>query len=98
GENENRAISLGYPVANYKLAALVMSAALSGLAGGVKAIVFKFATLTQVTWQMSGEVILMTLLGGIGTMLGPVIGAGLVVGLENTLATSGFPEIGRAHV
>ncbi|TIS66060.1 MAG: branched-chain amino acid ABC transporter permease, partial [Mesorhizobium sp.] len=57
----------------------------------VKAIVFQFATLTDVTWQMSGEVILMTLLGGIGTMVGPVVGAGLVVGLENTLATSGFP-------
>ena len=74
-ENENRAIS----------------AALAGLAGAVKAIVFQFATLTDVTWQMSGEVILMTLLGGIGTMVGPVVGAGLVVGLENTLATSGFP-------
>jgi len=90
-ENENRAISLGYSVANYKLAAFVMSAALAGLAGALKAIVFQFATLTDVTWQMSGEVILMTLLGGIGTMVGPIIGAGLVVGLENTLATSGFP-------
>ncbi|UCI06324.1 branched-chain amino acid ABC transporter permease [Mesorhizobium sp. B1-1-8] len=90
-ENENRAISLGYSVGRYKLAAFVMSAALAGLAGAVKAIVFQFATLTDVTWQMSGEVILMTLLGGIGTMVGPVFGAGLVVGLENTLATSGFP-------
>jgi branched-chain amino acid transport system permease protein len=90
-ENENRAISLGYSVANYKLAAFVMSAALAGLAGAVKAIVFQFATLTDVTWQMSGEVILMTLLGGIGTMVGPIVGAGLVVTLENTLATSGFP-------
>ncbi|PSJ58984.1 branched-chain amino acid ABC transporter permease [Mesorhizobium soli] len=90
-ENENRAVSLGYSVANYKLAAFVMSAALSGLAGAVKAIVFQFATLTDVTWQMSGEVILMTLLGGIGTMVGPIVGAGLVVGLENALATSGFP-------
>ncbi|RWM05011.1 MAG: branched-chain amino acid ABC transporter permease [Mesorhizobium sp.] len=90
-ENENRAISLGYSVGRYKLAAFVMSAALAGLAGAVKAIVFQFATLTDVTWQMSGEVILMTLLGGIGTMVGPVVGAGLVVGLENTLATSGFP-------
>ena len=68
-----------------------MSAALAGLAGATKAIVFQFATLTDVTWQMSGEVILMNLLGGIGTMVGPVVGAGLVVGLENTLATSGFP-------
>jgi len=90
-ENENRAISLGYSVGRYKLAAFVMSAALAGLAGATKAIVFQFATLTDVTWQMSGEVILMTLLGGIGTMVGPVVGAGLVVGLENTLATSGFP-------
>ena len=61
-----------------------MSAALAGLAGATKAIVFQFATLTDVTWQMSGEVILMTLLGGIGTLVGPVVGAGLVVGLENT--------------
>jgi branched-chain amino acid transport system permease protein len=90
-ENENRAISLGYSVANYKLAAFVMSAALSGLAGSLKAIIFQFATLTDVAWQMSGEVILMTLLGGIGTMVGPIIGAGLVVGLQNSLATSDFP-------
>lgn len=90
-ENENRATSLGYTVANYKLAAFVMSAALSGLAGALKAIVFQFATLTDVAWQMSGEVILMTLLGGIGTMVGPIIGAGLVVGLQNSLATSDFP-------
>lgn len=90
-ENESRAVSLGYSVANYKLAAFVMSAALAGLAGATKAIVFQFATLTDVTWQMSGEVILMTLLGGIGTMVGPMVGATLVVTLQNTLATSGFP-------
>jgi len=90
-ENEGRAVSLGYSVANYKLAAFVMSAALAGLAGALKAIVFQFATLTDVTWQMSGEVILMTLLGGIGTMIGPIVGATLVVALQNTLATSGFP-------
>jgi branched-chain amino acid transport system permease protein len=90
-ENENRAISLGYSVANYKLAAFVMSAALAGLAGATKAIVFQFATLTDVTWQMSGEVILMTLLGGIGTMVGPMVGAAFIVTLQNTLATSGFP-------
>jgi branched-chain amino acid transport system permease protein len=90
-ENENRAISLGYSVANYKLAAFVISAALAGLAGATKSIVFQFATLTEVTRQMSGEVILMTLLGGIGTMVGPIVGAALVVGLQNTLATSGFP-------
>jgi branched-chain amino acid transport system permease protein len=90
-ENESRAISLGYSVARYKLGAFVMSAALAGLAGAVKAIVFQFATLTDVTWQMSGEVILMTLLGGIGTLIGPLFGAGLVVALENYLATSEFP-------
>ncbi len=90
-ENEARATSLGYSVARYKLGAFVMSAALSGLAGGVKALVFQFATLTDVAWQMSGEVILMTLLGGIGTLIGPIFGAGLVVTLQNYLATSDFP-------
>nr|WP_164822155.1 branched-chain amino acid ABC transporter permease [Sinorhizobium medicae] len=90
-ENETRAVSLGYSVRNYKLAAFVMSAALTGLAGGLKALVFQFATLTDVSWQMSGEVILMTLLGGIGTLIGPIFGAGLVVTLQNYLATSEFP-------
>src|SRR5690606_38468014 len=90
-ENEQRAISLGYSVARYKLGAFVMSAALAGLAGGTKALVFQFATLTDVAWQMSGEVILMTLLGGIGTLIGPISGAGLVVTLGNYLATTGFP-------
>jgi branched-chain amino acid transport system permease protein len=90
-ENEPRAISLGYTVQRYKLAAFVMSAALAGLAGGTKAIVFQFATLTDVTWQMSGEVILMTLLGGIGTMVGPVVGGALVIALQNYLAASDFP-------
>jgi branched-chain amino acid transport system permease protein len=90
-ENEARATSLGYSVARYKLGAFVMSAALTGLAGGTKALVFQFATLTDVAWQMSGEVILMTLLGGIGTLIGPVFGAGLVGSLENYLATSQFP-------
>ncbi|MBB5575007.1 MULTISPECIES: branched-chain amino acid ABC transporter permease [Rhizobium] len=90
-ENEQRAISLGYSVAHYKLGAFVMSAALAGLAGAVKALVFQFATLTDVAWQMSGEVILMTLLGGIGTLVGPLFGAGFVATLENYLATSEFP-------
>ena len=90
-ENEARAISLGYSVGRYKLGAFVMSAALAGLAGGIKALVFQFATLTDVGWQMSGEVILMTLLGGIGTLIGPIVGAGLVVTLQNYLATSDFP-------
>ncbi|MEN3930100.1 branched-chain amino acid ABC transporter permease [Microvirga sp. W0021] len=90
-ENEQRAISLGYSVARYKLGAFVMSAALAGLAGGLKALVFQFATLTDVTWQMSGEVILMTLLGGIGTILGPILGSWLVIALQDYLATSEFP-------
>lgn len=90
-DNEARATSLGYSVARYKLGAFVMSAAVAGLAGAVKALVFQFATLTDVAWQMSGEVILMTLLGGIGTMIGPIVGAGLVGSLENYLATSEFP-------
>lgn len=90
-ENEARAVSLGYSVGLYKLAAFVMSAALAGMAGATKALVFQFATLTDVTWQMSGEVILMTLLGGIGTMAGPLVGAGVVVALQNYLATSEFP-------
>ncbi|MFV0384488.1 branched-chain amino acid ABC transporter permease [Paracoccus sp. (in: a-proteobacteria)] len=90
-ENETRATSLGYSVAWYKLGAFVMSAMLAGLAGGLKALVFQFATLTDVTWQTSGEVILMTLLGGIGTMAGPVVGAGIIVTLQNYLATSDFP-------
>ena len=90
-ENEARAVSLGYAVPQYKLGAFVMSAALSGLAGGLKALVMQFATLTDVAWQMSGEVILMTLIGGIGTMLGPLVGAGIVIALQNRLATSAFP-------
>jgi branched-chain amino acid transport system permease protein len=90
-ENERRAVSLGYRVDRYKLGAFVMSAALAGLAGSTKAIVFQFATLTDVQWQMSGEVILMTLLGGIGTLIGPIVGAGLVIALQNYLAASNFP-------
>ncbi len=90
-ENESRAISLGYTVSRYKLAAFVMSAALAGLAGGLKALVFQFATLTDVSWQMSGEVVLMTLLGGIGTLVGPVVGAALVTTLGNYFATSQIP-------
>ncbi len=90
-ENENRAVSLGYRVERYKLGAFVMSAFIAGLAGGTKALVFQIATLTDVAWQMSGEVILMTLLGGLGTILGPSVGAGLVVTLQNYLAASGLP-------
>lgn len=90
-DNEPRAISLGYDVDRYKLTAFVISAALAGLAGGVKSLVFQLASLTDITWQMSGEVVLITLLGGIGTLLGPVVGAVIVISLENYLATIDFP-------
>jgi branched-chain amino acid transport system permease protein len=90
-ENETRAISLGYSVDAYKLAAFVISAGLAGLAGSVRALVSQFATLTDTTWQMSGEAILMTLLGGIGTFIGPLFGAAVVVSLQNYLATSTLP-------
>lgn len=85
-ENEPRAISLGYDVAKYKLLAFVLSAALAGLAGSTKTIVFKFATLTDAHWHTSGEVVLMTLVGGMGTVFGPVVGASVVVMLQNQLA------------
>ncbi|MET0852772.1 MAG: branched-chain amino acid ABC transporter permease [Candidatus Rokuibacteriota bacterium] len=88
-ENEPRALSLGYQADHYKLIAFVLSAALSGLAGGTKAIVFQLASLTDVHWSMSGEVVLMTLLGGLGTVFGPVAGALIVVTLENYLAQLG---------
>jgi branched-chain amino acid transport system permease protein len=85
-ENEPRAVSLGYEVDRYKLVAFVLSAGLAGLAGSLKTLVMKFATLTDVHWSMSGEVILMSLLGGVGTFFGPVLGAGIVIALQNTLA------------
>jgi len=85
-ENQPRAISLGYEVDRYKLLAFVLSAGLAGLAGGLKTIVMGFATLSDVHWSMSGEVILMSLLGGVGTLFGPVLGAGIVIGLQNMLA------------
>lgn len=85
-ENEPRAISLGYEVDRYKLLAFVLSAALAGLAGSLKTLVMGFATLSDVHWSMSGEVILMTLLGGVGTFFGPVFGAGIVISLQNLLA------------
>ena len=85
-ENEPRAISLGYQVDRYKLLAFVLSAALAGLAGSMKTLVMGFATLSDVHWSMSGEVILMTLLGGVGTFFGPVVGAGAVISLQNLLA------------
>lgn len=85
-ENEPRAISLGYDVARYKLLAFVLSAGLAGLAGATKTLVFKFATLTDAHWHTSGEVVLMTLLGGMGTVFGPVVGATVIVTLQNELA------------
>jgi branched-chain amino acid transport system permease protein len=88
-ENEPRAVSLGYKVDHYKLIAFVLSAALSGLAGGTKAIVFQLASLTDVHWTMSGEVVLMTLLGGLGTVFGPVAGAAIIISMQNYLAQLG---------
>lgn len=85
-ENEPRAISLGYDVARYKLLAFVLSAAVAGLAGSLKTVVLGFATLSDAHWSLSGEVILMTLLGGMGTFMGPVLGALTVIGLQNLLA------------
>jgi branched-chain amino acid transport system permease protein len=81
-ENEPRAISLGYRTDRYKLVAFVLSAALAGLAGATKAIAFQLASLTDVEWQMSGEVVLMTLLGGMGTVFGPVVGALVIMAME----------------
>jgi branched-chain amino acid transport system permease protein len=88
-ENEPRAISLGYDTARYKLLAFVLSATLAGLAGATKSIVFQLASLTDAHWTMSGEVVLMTLLGGLGTVFGPVAGALLVITMENYLAQLG---------
>jgi len=88
-ENEPRAISLGYDVDRFKLTAFVLSAALSGLAGSIKALVLGFETLTDVHWSMSGSVILMTLVGGLGTLSGPIVGAFVVVALENKLGDIG---------
>jgi branched-chain amino acid transport system permease protein len=88
-ENEPRAISLGYDADRYKLLAFVLSATLSGLAGATKAIVFQLASLTDVHWTMSGEVVLMVLLGGMGTIFGPVVGALVIIALENYLAPFG---------
>ncbi|MDP3252304.1 MAG: branched-chain amino acid ABC transporter permease [Hydrogenophaga sp.] len=85
-ENEPRAVSLGYQTDKYKLLAFVLSAALAGLAGSLKTLVMGFATLSDAHWSMSGEVILMTLLGGVGTLFGPVLGAGIVIALQNLLA------------
>jgi branched-chain amino acid transport system permease protein len=88
-ENEPRAVSLGYRAEHYKLLAFVLSATFSGLAGATKALVFQLASLTDVHWTMSGEVVLMTLLGGLGTVFGPVVGAFVLITLEHYLAQLG---------
>jgi branched-chain amino acid transport system permease protein len=88
-DNEPRAISLGYRANRYKLAVFVLSASLAGLAGATKAIVFQLASLTDVYWTMSGEVVLMTLVGGLGTVFGPIVGAIVIVSMQNFLATLG---------
>jgi len=85
-ENEARAVSLGYNVNDYKWVAFTISAALAGLAGSTKTLVFQLASLTDVHWHMSGEVVLMTLVGGVGTILGPVVGAGVIVTMQNYLS------------
>jgi branched-chain amino acid transport system permease protein len=88
-ENEQRTISLGYNTDRYKLVAFVLSATLAGLAGATKALVFQLASLTDVHWTMSGEVVLMTLVGGLGTVFGPIVGAFLIIAMENYLAPFG---------
>jgi branched-chain amino acid transport system permease protein len=88
-ENEARATSLGYDTTHYKFMAYVLSATLAGLAGATKALVFQLASLTDVHWTMSGEVVLMTLLGGLGTIFGPVVGALIIITMENYLAQLG---------
>jgi branched-chain amino acid transport system permease protein len=90
-DNEPRAISLGYDTNSYKLRAFVMSATLAGLAGSLNTIVLQLATLAGVEWQTSGQVILMTLVGGIGTLAGPPLGAAVVIGLQTFLAAVNFP-------
>jgi branched-chain amino acid transport system permease protein len=88
-ENEPRAISLGFDVDRYKLMAFVLSASLAGLAGATKTLVLGFETLTDVHWSMSGLVILMTLVGGMGTLVGPILGAFIIITLENKLGDLG---------
>ncbi len=88
-ENEPRAVSLGYRVERFKLMAFVISATLAGMAGSMKSLVFQLASLTDVSWHTSGEVVLMTLLGGVGTVLGPLVGAFTVVTLQSELSSVG---------
>ena len=88
-ENEQRALSLGYDTDRFKLIAFILSGTVAGMAGGTKALVFQLASLTDVHWTMSGEVVLMTLVGGLGTLFGPVIGAAVIVTMQNYLAQLG---------
>ena len=88
-ENEQRALSLGYDTDHYKHMAFILSGTLAGLAGATKALVFQLASLTDVHWSMSGEVVLMTLVGGMGTLFGPVVGAAIIVTMQNYLAELG---------
>ena len=88
-ENEPRATSLGYRTDDYKLVAFILSTFIAGLAGGMKSLVFGIATLTDVNYAMSGEVVLMNLLGGMGTIFGPVVGAAVIVWTESALAGAG---------
>lgn len=102
-ENEDRTTSLGYNVTRYKWLAFVISSGIAGLAGSTKAVVFQLATLSDAHWHMSGEVVLMTLLGGVGPLLGPFVGAGIVVSLQHVLAQSplgtwGTPILGCIFV
>jgi branched-chain amino acid transport system permease protein len=88
-ENEPRALSLGYDTDLYKLIAFILSGTFAGMAGGLKSLVFQLASLTDVHWSMSGEVVLMTLVGGLGTLFGPVVGAAVIVTMQNYLAQLG---------
>jgi len=88
-ENEPRALSLGYDTDRYKFTAYILSGTIAGLAGATKALVFQLASLTDVHWSMSGEVVLMTLLGGLGTIFGPIIGAAVIITMQNYLAQLG---------
>ena len=102
-ENEDRTTSLGYNVTRYKWLAFVISSGIAGLAGSTKAVVFQLATLSDAHWHMSGEVVLMTLFGGVGPLLGPFVGAGIVVSLQHVLAQSplgtwGTPILGCIFV
>jgi branched-chain amino acid transport system permease protein len=97
-ENEPRAVSLGFDVDRYKLLAFVLSAAIAGLAGATKTVVLGFETLTDVHWTLSGLVILMTLVGGMGTLVGPIIGAFIIVALENKLGDLGNLLAGATHI